>query len=882
MDKLAKTYNPNEFEKSIYKNWLDKNYFSPKIDKRLDPFSMIMPPPNITGQLHMGHALDNSIQDTLVRFKRMQGFSTLWIPGTDHASIATEVKIVNKIYQEEGLKKTDISREKFLEKAWAWKEEYGENIVKQMYSLGLSCDWSREAFTMDKQRSEAVKKVFCKMYKKGYIYRGDRIINWCPCCKTAISDAEVEYTEKPSNLWHIRYPYEDGSGEIIIATTRPETLIGDTAVAVHPLDDRYKDKIGKKLVLPLFDRLIPLISDEYVEKEFGTGAVKITPAHDPNDFEIGLRHNLQIKKVIDENGIIMEIGKKYQGMDILTARKEIVKDLNEKGYIVKIEPYNHNVGECYRCHSTIESTVSKQWFMKMKPLAKPAIEAVKQKKIKFIPERFTKIYFNWMENIKDWCISRQLWWGHRIPAYYCEKCGHLEVSETEVKKCKKCDSLNIHQDEDVLDTWFSSALWPFSTLGYPKKTQDLSYFYPTSVLVTGYDIIFFWVARMIFSSIENMGDIPFSTVVLHGIVRDKEGRKMSKSLGNGVDPLPVIEKYGADSLRYALLTGVAPGNDTRYSEEKIESSAAFMNKIWNVCKLLNFSKEKIKIQEMGTFRLNPADKWILSKLNEIVRNVTNNMDKYEIGLALQNLYTFIWTEYCDWYLELIKKNLKSEDKRVKEKQVSVFFYTFNIILKLLHPFIPFVTEQLYMNLNGKSKTLVTASWPKYNKAHAYKNDKQEFEQIIELIKAVRVLRNEVKIPNSQQIKLIIIVNEENNKIINKNIDYISTLTNCSNIELIQNKQSIKDECMSSVTQLCEIMMPVEDLIDKEKELERLNKEKESIFFEVNRSKKLLSNKGFVNNAPKKLIDQEEEKLKTNNEKLLKINEQINNLNIKNK
>lgn len=874
MDKLNKSYNPSEFEESIYKNWLDKNYFSPKLDKRLDPFSMIMPPPNITGQLHMGHALDNAIQDTLVRFKRMQGFSTLWIPGTDHASIATEVKIVDKIYKEEGLKKTDITREDFLERAWKWKEEYGRNIVNQMYSLGLSCDWTREAFTMDKQRSEAVKKVFCKMYKKGYIYRGNRIINWCPCCKTAISDAEVEYIEKPSSLWHIRYPYEDGSGEVIIATTRPETLIGDTAVAVHPNDLRYKNQIGKNLILPLFNRKIPLIADSYVEKDFGTGAVKITPAHDPNDFEVGLRHNLEVIKVIDDSGYILEIGNKYHKMNVLTAREAIVKDLEENGYLVKIEPYNHNVGQCYRCHSTIESTVSKQWFMKMKPLAKPAIEAVKQKKIKFIPERFTKIYYNWMENIKDWCLSRQLWWGHRIPAYYCQDCGYLEVSENEVKKCRKCNSIKIKQDEDVLDTWFSSALWPFSTLGYPKKTQDLSYFYPTSVLVTGYDIIFFWVARMIFSSIENMGDIPFSTVVLHGIVRDSQGRKMSKSLGNGIDPLPVIKKYGADSLRYALLTGIAPGNDTRYSEEKIESSAAFMNKIWNVCKLLSMSKEQIRIQEIGTFRLNPADKWILSKLNEMIRNVTNNMDKFEIGLALQNLYSFIWTEYCDWYLELIKKNLKSEDKRIKEKQVSIFYYTFNIILKLLHPFIPFVTEQLYIHLNGKNKTLVTSQWPKYNKAHVYKKDREDFEKIIELIKSIRNLRYEIKIPNSKTIKLIFVIKNDEERIIKKNIEYISSITNCSNYEIIQNKQSIKEECVSTVTKLCEVLIPVEDLIDKEKELDRLNKEKDSILFEINRSKKMLSNKGFVDKAPKKIIEQEEEKLKINNDKFLKIEEQI--------
>ena len=719
---MEKTYNPQEFEGRIYQDWLKNGYFTAKVDKKKDPFTIVIPPPNITGQLHMGHALNDTIQDVIVRFKRMQGYSTLWLPGTDHASIATEVKIVEKM-KSEGISKEDIGRDGFLKRAWAWKEQYGGRIVEQLKRLGTSCDWSREAFTMDERCSKAVKEVFVKLYNKGLIYKGARIINWCPCCKTALSDAEVEYEEQPSHLWNIRYPLVDGTGEIIVATTRPETLFGDTAVAVNPNDERYKDMIGKKLVLPLTDRQIPVIADEYVEMDFGSGAVKITPAHDPNDFEEGLRHNLEVIRVMNDDGSLNEKTGKYNGISREKARDIVCKDLQDQGYMVSIEDYTHNVGQCYRCHSNVEPIVSQQWFVKMEPLAKPAIKAVRDKKTVFIPQRFSKIYFNWMENIKDWCISRQLWWGHRIPAYYCEECGEMVVSEEAPTKCPKCGCTHFKQDEDVLDTWFSSALWPFSTLGYPEQTEDLKYFYPNSLLVTAYDIIFFWVARMIFSGIEHMGEVPFPEVLIHGIVRDKYGRKMSKSLGNGIDPLQIIDQYGADSLRYSLTQGIAPGSDTRYIDEKTESARNFINKIWNASRFVLMNAEGKQIPKMGDFRLNDSDKWILSKLNATIKDVTKNLTKYELGLASAKLYDFVWSDFCDWYIELSKTTLYGDDEQKKLNTLSVLLYVLENILKLMHPFIPFVTEEIYQNLPTTKGTIVLAGQKQARSLHLLRKEK---------------------------------------------------------------------------------------------------------------------------------------------------------------
>jgi len=705
---MSKTYDPKSFENKLYKEWMDKGYFKAKVDAKKEPFTIVIPPPNITGQLHIGHALNDTIQDVIIRFKRMQGFSTLWLPGTDHASIATEVKIVEKMRKDEGLTKQDVGRDGFLQRAWAWKEQYGGRIVEQLKKLGASCDWSRETFTMDEKCSKAVNEVFVNLYNKGLIYKGDRIINWCPCCKTALSDAEVEYAEQDSHLWHIRYPLADGSGEIIVATTRPETMLGDTAVAVNPEDGRYKDMIGKTLILPLMDKEIPIVADEYVEKDFGSGAVKITPAHDPNDFEVGLRHGLQVIRIMNDDGSMNDNAGKYKGLDRVEARKRLCDDLTALGYMVKIENYKHNVGECYRCHATVEPIVSKQWFVKMEPLAKPAIDVVKKKKVEFIPARFSKVYFNWMENIKDWCISRKLWWGHRIPAYYCEECGHMVVSEEAPTKCPKCSSTSFRQDEDVLDTWFSSALWPFSTLGYPEKTKDLKYFYPTSLLVTAYDIIFFWVARMIFSGLEHMGEIPFPEVLIHGIVRDSQGRKMSKSLGNGIDPLEIIENYGADSLRFSLVQGLAPGNDTRYTDQKTEFSRNFMNKLWNASRFVLLNLKGVKLKELGTFRLTNADKWILSRMNRAIKEITANLEKYELGNAAAKLYDFVWTEFCDWYIELAKVTLYGDSEDKKVNTLSVLVYALENILKLMHPFVPFITEEIYKNLPTAKKSIVVS------------------------------------------------------------------------------------------------------------------------------------------------------------------------------
>ncbi|MEG1535821.1 MAG: valine--tRNA ligase [Clostridia bacterium] len=869
---MSKTYNPQEFETRIYKTWMKNGYFEAKVDKNKEPFTIVMPPPNITGQLHMGHALNNTIQDVIVRFKRMEGFSTLWLPGTDHASIATEVKIVEKM-KSEGVSKNDIGRDGFLERAWEWKEQYGGRIVEQIKRLGSSCDWSREAFTMDEKCSKAVQEVFVNLYKKGLIYKGNRIINWCPCCKTALSDAEVEYEEEAGHLWNIRYPLADGSGYIVVATTRPETMLGDTAVAVNPKDERYKSMVGKMLVLPLLNKQIPIIADNYVEMDFGSGAVKITPAHDPNDFEVGLRHKLEVIRIMNDDGSMNEKADKYCGMSREDARKAICDDLTAQGFMVSIEDYNHNVGHCYRCHSTVEPIVSKQWFVKMEPLAKPAIDVVKKKKVEFIPARFDKTYFNWMNNIKDWCISRQLWWGHRIPAYYCQDCGEMIVSKIEPKVCPKCGGAHLKQDEDVLDTWFSSALWPFSTLGYPDKTKDLAYFYPNNLLVTAYDIIFFWVARMIFSGLEHMGDIPFPEVLIHGLVRDKFGRKMSKSLGNGVDPLEVIDKFGADSLRFSLTQGIAPGNDTRYADEKTESARNFLNKIWNASRFLMMNMEGEKLKPIGTFRLTNADKWILSRLNDAIKVVTNNLNKYELGNANSKLYDFVWSEFCDWYIELAKTTLYGENKDAKVNTLSVLHYVLENILKLLHPFTPFITEEIYQNLVGDDKSIMTAEWPVVDKKFAYSKEKKEFELAMDVIKAIRNAKVEKGVAPSKKVSIYLF----NSKVKSKDVIYIKKLAGVEDVTFIDDKKSLSGKMVSLFGNYGEIDIALGDLVDIDKEIARLNDELSTTNNEIARAEKMLSNQGFVAKAPKALIEKENEKLAAYREQSLKLAAQIASL-----
>ncbi|MDE5655017.1 MAG: valine--tRNA ligase [Clostridia bacterium] len=870
---MSKTYDPKSFENKLYKEWVDKGYFEAKVDSKKEPFTIVIPPPNITGQLHIGHALNDTIQDVIIRFKRMQGFSTLWLPGTDHASIATEVKIVEKMKKEEGLTKQDVGREGFLKRAWAWKEQYGGRIVEQLKKLGASCDWSRETFTMDEKCSKAVNEVFVNLYNKGLIYKGDRIINWCPCCKTALSDAEVEYSEQDSHLWHIRYPLADGSGEIIVATTRPETMLGDTAVAVNPKDERYADMIGKMLILPLVNKQIPIVADEYVEKDFGSGAVKITPAHDPNDFEVGLRHNLEVIRIMNDDGSMNEFAGAYKGLDRVEARKRICEDLQSQGYMVKIEDYKHNVGECYRCHATVEPIVSKQWFVKMTPLAKPAIDVVRKKKVEFIPSRFSKIYFNWMENIKDWCISRQLWWGHRIPAYYCDDCSEMTVSKTPIAVCPKCGGKHIRQDEDVLDTWFSSALWPFSTLGYPEKTADLKYFYPNSLLVTAYDIIFFWVARMIFSGLEHMGEIPFPEVLIHGIVRDSQGRKMSKSLGNGIDPLEIIDNYGADSLRFSLVQGLAPGNDTRYTDQKTEFSRNFMNKLWNASRFTLLNLKDVRVKEMGTFRLTNADKWILSRLNKAIKEVTANLEKYELGNASAKLYDFVWTEFCDWYIELAKVALYGDSQDKKVNTLSVLVYVLENILKLMHPFVPFITEEIYKNLPTAKDSIVISEWPTINKKYNYAKESAEFARAMEAVKSIRNMKAEKGVAPSKKIKAYFIASAVNPK----DISYIYKLAGVENAEFLENKNSISEKIVSLFGDFGEIAVPLGDLVDAQKEIARLSGELEYTQKEVERSQKMLSNQGFVAKAPKALIDKEKEKLANNQEKARKLQQEIDNL-----
>lgn len=873
--KLAKTYDPSTVEDRLYNTWMEKGYFRGEIDPEKEPYCIVIPPPNITGQLHMGHALDNTLQDILIRWRRMQGYATLWVPGTDHASIATEVKIVEKL-AEEGKTKYDLGREGFLERAWQWKEQYGGRIVEQLKKLGSSLDWSRERFTMDEGCSRAVTEVFIRLYNKGLIYRGDRIINWCPDCQTALSDAEVEHIEQQGNLWHIKYPVKDSDEAVIVATTRPETMLGDTAVAVHPEDERYQHLIGKTVVLPLVNREIPIIADEYVDREFGTGVVKITPAHDPNDFEVGLRHDLEQVKVMNDDGTMNEKAGRYAGMDRYEARKAIVEDLEEQGLLVKIEDHKHNVGHCYRCDTVVEPIVSKQWFVKMKPLAEPAIRAVKDGRIRFVPERFEKIYFNWMENVKDWCISRQLWWGHRIPAYYCQGCGKTIVSAEMPEKCDECGSTDFKQDEDVLDTWFSSALWPFSTLGWPDKTEELEYFYPTSVLVTGYDIIFFWVARMIFSGLEHMGDIPFRYVFIHGIVRDSQGRKMSKSLGNGIDPLEVIEKYGADALRLSLVVGISPGNDMRFSWEKVEASRNFANKIWNAARFILMNLENLQKDRPEKGTLDLADRWIISKYNRLVGEVTENLEKFELGIAVQKLYDFIWGEFCDWYIELTKTRLYGQNDAERETALYTLTYVLSNVLKLLHPFMPFITEEIWQHLphGDESESIMISSWPQVNDAEIDLEAEQEMEALMDVIKSVRNIRAEMDVAPSQKAKLILVVDESDKHIFERGKLYFEKLAYASQVVIQEDEEGIPASAASAVTAKAQIFIPLEELIDFEKEMERLNKEKQTLEKELARAEGKLSNENFVKKAPAAIVEEERKKKAKYQDMMNKVLERI--------
>lgn len=847
---MAKAYNPKEVEDKIYDFWQEGNYFHAEVDKDKKPYTIVMPPPNITGQLHMGHALDNTLQDILIRWRRMQGYSALWLPGTDHASIATEAKIVEAM-RKEGITKEDLGREKFLERAWEWKKEYGGRIVSQLKKMGSSCDWERERFTMDEGCSKAVKEVFVRLYNKGLIYRGERIINWCPHCKTSISDAEVEFEEQAGHFWHLRYPLTDGSGYLELATTRPETLLGDTAVAVNPSDERYKDLVGKTLTLPLVGREIPIVADDYVDIDFGTGVVKITPAHDPNDFQVGLRHNLPVINVMTDDAKIVEDYPKYAGMDRYEAREAIVKDLDEGGFLVKIEKHDHNVGTCYRCHSTVEPRVSKQWFVKMDELAGPAIECVKSGKTKFVPERFNKIYYHWMENIRDWCISRQLWWGHRIPAYYCDECGEVTVAKEMPEKCPKCGCTHLHQDEDTLDTWFSSALWPFSTLGWPDKTPELDYYFPTNTLVTGYDIIFFWVARMIFSSVEQMNSQPFDTVFIHGIVRDENGVKMSKSLGNGIDPLLVIDQYGADALRMFLATGNSPGNDMRYSEKRVEACRNFANKLWNASRFVHMNIDDYDVKNELPATLETEDKWILHTLNNVAKEVNENLEKFELGIALSKIYDFIWNSYCDWHIELCKARLQSEGETAQNAR-QVLIYVLDKILKLLHPFMPFITEEIWQTIphDTEGKTVMLEKYPEYDPSLDFPSEAEEMMKVMEAITAIRTQRNEMNVPPSKKAKLFIATAIP--ETFSNGEQFFKKLTSASEVEISDSFDI--DGAVTVVTSDAKIYIPMEELVDKEAELKRLNKELKQVEKMLAQDEGKLNNPGFMSKAPEKVIE----------------------------
>ena len=879
---LEGKYEPNEFEEKIYKNWEENGYFKPSGNKEKGNYCIMMPPPNVTGKLHMGHALDGTLQDILIRYKRMQGYNTLWVPGTDHSAISTEVKLVEKL-KEEGIEKHDLGREKFLERAWQWTEEYGGTIVKQQKRLGCSADWSRARFTMDEGLSKAVLTVFKKLYDKGLIYKGKRMINWCPCCNTSISDAEAVYVEEKTHLWHIKYKVVGEDRYLTVATTRPETMLGDTAVAVHPDDERYKDLVGKKCILPIMNKEIPIIADEFVEKEFGTGCVKITPAHDPNDYQAGLTHNLEIIEVFDENFKMGNLVPEYAGLDLLEARKKIVEKLKKLGVLVKIEDYTHNVSKHDRCGCTIEPKVSDQWFVAMKDLAKPAIEAVKTKKTRFIPEKFEKTYFNWLDNIQDWCISRQIWWGHQIPAYYCKDCGAINVEIEKPEKCSKCGSKNLKQDPDTLDTWFSSALWPFSTLGWPEETEDLKTFFPTNTLVTGYDIIFFWVVRMMFSSLEQMGEVPFKDVFIHGIVRDSQGRKMSKSLGNGIDPLEIIEKYGADSLRYSLISGTSAGNDMRFIPEKLESAGNFGNKIWNAAKFVLMNLEDCDkdflnsdIQELEP-TLQLEDKWILSKLNTLSKEVAINMDNYDLGVALDKVYTFIWNEFCDWYIEIVKTRLYDKENKTRKTAQYVLNKVLGDALKLLHPFMPFVTEKIYKQLYNKDESIMIAKYPEYSKNLEFQTEEEQIEQIKEIISGIRNVRTTMNVHPSRKSKLIFIVKPEYKNVIKESEGFIKKLGFSEEIEIVETKEKIPQNAVNVLTADIEVFMPFEDLVDLEEEKQRLQKEKEKILIEKEKTDKMLGNPGFLAKAPASKVEEEKAKLQKFNEMLENIKQRLDNL-----
>ena len=851
---LEKLYDPKNVEDRIYKTWLDGKYFHAKCEQDKPTYTIVIPPPNITGQLHMGHALDNTLQDILIRYKRMAGFDTLWLPGTDHASIATEAKIVEAM-RKEGISKEDLGREGFLERAWEWKRQYGGRIIEQLKKLGSSCDWDRERFTLDEGCNKAVKEVFVRLYEKGLIYRGERIVNWCPVCLTSISDAEVEYEEQAGHFWHLRYPLKDGSGYLELATTRPETMLGDTAVAVHPDDERYKHLVGKTLILPILHREIPIVADEYVEMDFGTGCVKITPAHDPNDFEVGLRHNLPVIDTFTDDAHIAEGYGKYSGMDRFEARKAIVADLEAEGALIKTENYSHNVGTCYRCHSTIEPKVSKQWFVKMEPLAKPAIEAVRSGETKFVPERFDKIYFHWMENIKDWCISRQLWWGHRIPAWYCADCGEVIVAKEAPCKCSKCGSENLSQDPDTLDTWFSSALWPFSTLGWPDNTADLQHYFPTNTLVTGYDIIFFWVARMIFSSCEQMGKAPFDTVLIHGLVRDAQGRKMSKSLGNGIDPLEIIEKYGADALRFTLATGNSPGNDMRFSDEKVEASRNFANKLWNAARFVLMNLEGNEPAPYIPEKLALEDKWVLTKFNTVVKEVTENLEKYELGIAVQKLYDFIWDILCDWYIEICKIRLSSDNDELKKNARAVLVYVMSNTLKLLHPFMPFITEEIWQTLPHDGDSIMVSPWPVYDENYVFAKDEENMEHIMTAVRAVRNRRAEMNVPPSKKARLDIVTKET--ELFADSAKYFQRLASAAMVAVSDDEKVFElDGSVSVVTDVATIYLPMAELVDFEAERKRLNKELEEVEKKLAQINGKLNNQGFLAKAPANVIEEQ--------------------------
>ena len=868
---LDKQYSPQNVEDRTYKFWCDHKYFHAEVNPNKKPYTIVIPPPNITGQLHMGHALDETLQDILIRWRRMEGYETLWLPGTDHASIATEAKIVEAM-RKEGITKEEIGREKFLERAWEWKAQYGGRIVEQLKKLGSSCDWDRERFTLDEGCSKAVREVFCKLYDKGLIYRGERIINWCPHCLTSISDAEVEYEDQAGHFWHLRYPFKDGSGYLELATTRPETLLGDTAVAVNPNDERYKDMVGKTLILPIVHREIPVIADDYVDIEFGTGVVKITPAHDPNDFEVGLRHNLEVINVLTPDAKIVNDYPKYAGMDRYEARKAIVEDLEAEGALVEIEDYSHNVGTCYRCGTTVEPRVSKQWFVKMEPLAKPAVEVVRNGEVKFVPERFDKTYFHWMENIKDWCISRQLWWGHRIPAYYCDDCGEVMVSAQEVHTCSKCGGNHVHQDPDTLDTWFSSALWPFSTLGYPDDTKELEYFYPTDTLVTGYDIIFFWVARMIFSGVEHMGQVPFHTVLIHGLVRDAQGRKMSKSLGNGIDPLLVIDQYGADALRFTLATGNAPGNDMRFSDEKVKASRNFANKLWNAARFV--------LMYLGNDYSYPGlpkdlaieDKWILSKVNTLAKEVTDNLERFELGIAVAKLYDFIWDVFCDWYIEIAKIRLQSGEGADTAKAVLVYVLT--DILKLLHPFMPFITEEIYQAIPNDTESIMISKWPEYDPTLSFADEEAQMEKIMDAIRAIRNRRAEMNIPPSKKSKVY--VETAFSDVFAVGSEFIKRLAYASDVEIADAFGDLGNT-VTIVTNDAKIYIPLGDLVDFEAEAKRLQKELAAAEEKLAFINKKLDNPGFVNKAPEKVVQQNRDEAAKLTEKIANLRSSLENL-----